>query len=140
VGLRPGVTDSVADSLIRGAKTIGVTFHQAATARRCVFSGSLTPAELEQIAQELLCNEIIHIYCLGYLKPAFAPPAEASDLVKRVVLRGASDVELERLWPHQHPRWTRQEGGNLGLAIFENGVRYAQKQKLEGSSLPVKCC
>ena len=25
----------------------------------------------------------------------------------------------------QHPRWTRGERGNLGLALFENGVRYA---------------
>jgi phosphoribosylformylglycinamidine synthase II len=97
VGLRPGVTDSVADSLIRGAKTIGVTLHQAATARRYVFSGELTTVELEQIARELLCNEIIHIYRLGYLKPAFAPPAEASGLVETVVLRGASDEELQCL-------------------------------------------
>jgi phosphoribosylformylglycinamidine synthase II len=97
VGLRPGVTDSVADSLIRGAKTIGVPLHQAATARRYVFSGELTTAELEQIARGLLCNEIIHIYRLGYLKPAFAPPAEASGLVETVVLRGVSDEELQRL-------------------------------------------
>lgn len=26
---------------------------------------------------------------------------------------------------HQHPRWTRHESGGLGLALFENGVRYA---------------
>jgi phosphoribosylformylglycinamidine synthase len=25
----------------------------------------------------------------------------------------------------QHPRWARGEGGNLGLALFENGIRYA---------------
>ena len=38
----------------------------------------------------------------------------------------------DHLWPHQHPRWTRQEGGNLGLAIFENGVRYAKEFDLCG--------
>ncbi|MER3545841.1 MAG: phosphoribosylformylglycinamidine synthase I [Chloroflexota bacterium] len=29
--------------------------------------------------------------------------------------------------PQQHPRWTRGEGGGLGLALFGNGVRYARE-------------
>lgn len=28
---------------------------------------------------------------------------------------------------YQHPRWTRGERGRLGLALFENGVRYARQ-------------
>lgn len=27
--------------------------------------------------------------------------------------------------PWQHPRWTRGEGGGLGLVLFEQGIRYA---------------
>lgn len=27
--------------------------------------------------------------------------------------------------PYQHPRWTRGERGQLGLTLFENGVKYA---------------
>jgi phosphoribosylformylglycinamidine synthase subunit PurQ / glutaminase len=27
--------------------------------------------------------------------------------------------------PYQHPRWTRGEHGQMGLGLFENGVRYA---------------
>ncbi|MEQ1872832.1 MAG: phosphoribosylformylglycinamidine synthase I [Ilumatobacteraceae bacterium] len=27
--------------------------------------------------------------------------------------------------PYQHPRWTRGESGQLGLTLFENGVKYA---------------
>jgi phosphoribosylformylglycinamidine synthase I len=27
--------------------------------------------------------------------------------------------------PEQHPRWARGEKGNLGLVLFENGIRYA---------------
>jgi phosphoribosylformylglycinamidine synthase I len=27
---------------------------------------------------------------------------------------------------YQHPRWTRDEGGRLGLRLFENGVKYAR--------------
>lgn len=29
--------------------------------------------------------------------------------------------------PHQHPQWTRGVRGNSGLALFENGVRYASQ-------------
>lgn len=29
--------------------------------------------------------------------------------------------------PQQHPRWTRGERGGLGLALFENGIRYARE-------------
>jgi len=29
--------------------------------------------------------------------------------------------------PYQHPRWTRGEGGQLGLTLFENGVKYARE-------------
>ncbi|HTP08044.1 MAG TPA: phosphoribosylformylglycinamidine synthase subunit PurQ, partial [Anaerolineae bacterium] len=27
---------------------------------------------------------------------------------------------------YQHPRWTRHEGGRLGLRLFENGAQYAR--------------
>lgn len=29
--------------------------------------------------------------------------------------------------PYQHPRWTRGEAGQLGLTLFENGVKYASE-------------
>ena len=31
----------------------------------------------------------------------------------------------DHIFPEQHPRWTRGERGNLGLALFENGIAYA---------------
>ena len=31
----------------------------------------------------------------------------------------------DHIFPEQHPRWSRGERGNLGLALFENGIRYA---------------
>ncbi|MBV6395703.1 MAG: Phosphoribosylformylglycinamidine synthase subunit PurQ [Anaerolineales bacterium] len=31
------------------------------------------------------------------------------------------------IYPHQHPQWTRGVKGNSGLALFENGVRYASQ-------------
>jgi phosphoribosylformylglycinamidine synthase I len=31
----------------------------------------------------------------------------------------------DHIFPEQHPRWTRGEQGNLGLALFQNGIQYA---------------
>jgi phosphoribosylformylglycinamidine synthase len=31
----------------------------------------------------------------------------------------------DHVYPYQHPRWTRGEGGGLGLALFCNGVQAA---------------
>ncbi len=31
----------------------------------------------------------------------------------------------DHIFAEQHPRWTRGERGNLGLAIFQSGIRYA---------------
>jgi phosphoribosylformylglycinamidine synthase len=31
----------------------------------------------------------------------------------------------DHIYAQQHPRWTRGESGHLGLALFENGLRYA---------------
>ena len=33
----------------------------------------------------------------------------------------------DHITPEQHPRWTRGERGNLGLALFQNGVAYARQ-------------
>jgi phosphoribosylformylglycinamidine synthase len=33
----------------------------------------------------------------------------------------------DHIRPHQHPRWTRGEGGRMGLALFANGVRHARE-------------
>ena len=31
----------------------------------------------------------------------------------------------DHIFPWQHPRWTREPGGNSGVVLFERGVRYA---------------
>ncbi|MGQ9585793.1 MAG: phosphoribosylformylglycinamidine synthase I [Anaerolineae bacterium] len=32
----------------------------------------------------------------------------------------------DHIFPQQHPRWTRGEGGNLGLVLFANGIQYVR--------------
>ena len=72
VTLLPGVTDSVAESLLAGARLIGVTqLEQAATGQRYVLRGALVEATVERIAGSLLANGVIQSYHVNALA---APP------------------------------------------------------------------
>lgn len=98
VGYHPGVTDPVADNLLRRAHLVGIHgLAAAATGRRYTFEGTLSPAELHTIARELLCNGVIQSYALGPISPAFLPAAEPCDLVEQVPLFGLDDDALARL-------------------------------------------
>lgn len=72
VTLLPGVTDSVAESLLAGAQMIGVTgLRQAATGHRYTLRGALSEPEVHRIARGLLANEVIQRYRIDELA---APP------------------------------------------------------------------
>lgn len=97
VGFHPGVTDSVADNLLRGAGRLGIAVTQAATGKRYQLAGELHPEQARQIATGLLCNEVIQSYTIGEMQPPFAPPALASDVVESVPIREMEDHELQAL-------------------------------------------
>lgn len=98
VGYHPGVTDPVADNLLRRARLVGIDGLQAAaTGKRYAFEGAPSPAELHTIARELLCNDVVQSYALGPIAPAFLPAAEPCDLVEQVPLGGLDDDALARL-------------------------------------------
>ncbi|HET7376978.1 MAG TPA: phosphoribosylformylglycinamidine synthase subunit PurS, partial [Anaerolineae bacterium] len=64
--LRPGVTDPVADQVVRCAKMIGVNqVQRAATGQRFTIHGDLTEAECQVLARRLLANNIIQRYAIG---------------------------------------------------------------------------
>jgi phosphoribosylformylglycinamidine synthase II len=94
VGFHPGVTDSVAENLILGAKRLGIEVQQATTGTRYVLSGDLSSQEVCHVATGLLCNEVIQSYTLGEMEPPFAPPAQPSDVVEVIPIREATDDEL----------------------------------------------
>jgi len=98
VGFRPGVTDPEAWHLQRRAELLGIGPIEAiSTGARYVFSGALTQHDLHRTAREILCNDVIQIYTLGPLEPAFVPHAEPSDRIDIVPLRAADDEELVRI-------------------------------------------
>ena len=63
VRLKPGVTDAVGDSVLKGVSDMGIPHVQAAqTGQKYRIHGGLDQAELEMIAQQLLANEVIQIF------------------------------------------------------------------------------
>ena len=63
VRLKPGVTDAVGDSVLKGLRDMGIPDVQSAqTGQKYRIHGSLNQAKLEMIAQQLLANEVIQIF------------------------------------------------------------------------------
>ncbi len=102
VTLLPGVTDSVAESLLAGARLIGVTqLEQAATGQRYVLRGALVEATVERIAGSLLANGVIQTYHVNALAaPPFvrlaeqAPPEQIAAAVDVIPITAADQAGL----------------------------------------------
>ena len=63
VRLKPGVTDAVGDSVLKGLRDMGILDVQTAqTGQKYQIYGCLDQAKLEMIAQQLLANDVIQIF------------------------------------------------------------------------------
>jgi phosphoribosylformylglycinamidine synthase len=95
--LRPGVTDPVAEQIVRGARELGIAgVERASTGQRFVIQSPspLSETELRTLARALLVNPVIHHYALGSLEPIFPQAAEASSRVEILPVRECADDEL----------------------------------------------
>ncbi|MBN1316830.1 MAG: phosphoribosylformylglycinamidine synthase subunit PurS, partial [Anaerolineales bacterium] len=98
VGYHPGVTDPVAENLLRRATLLDIgRLDAVATGKRYTFEGNLSDGDLHRIARELLCNQVIQSYTLGPLTPAFVPNAASNVEIEIIPIREADDRELEIL-------------------------------------------
>jgi len=108
----PGVTDSVAESLLTGARMIELgDMSHAATGRRYRLTGEIDEAEIRRIAERLLVNEVIQTYTLnqfisppfvvGSVAPAISGPSvsavQNTDYVEVIPLTEVDDDDLEAL-------------------------------------------
>ena len=68
VQFKPGVTDAVGDSTVKGINDIGITgVDTVRTGNKYWLSGNLNPETIETISKQLLMNDVIQTY--SYQKP-----------------------------------------------------------------------
>ncbi len=96
VALLPGVTDSVAESLLAGAAMIGVSgLARAATGRRYVVNGRVGLPEVRRLAEGLLANDVIQAYAVDRpIAPPIAPPQSGDGEAEIIPIRNADDDRL----------------------------------------------
>ncbi len=123
VALRPGVTDPVAEQIVRAAQVLGITgVHRASTGQRFLIKGQhLDEQVLHLLAKRLLANPVIQWYALGTIEPVFPEEAEASGRVETFDVRAMTDAELMRL--------SQERQAALDLAEMQAIRRYFQHEK-----------
>ena len=98
VALRPGVTDPVAEQLVRAACELNLHgVHRAATGHRFIlrFDKNTDRVSTSQsIAESLLANNVIQYWTLGEINPSFPLEAESSGTVQLIPVRDLSDAQL----------------------------------------------
>lgn len=96
VALRPGVTDPVAEQILRGTQLINTyEVNAASTGQRFLVKGeNITEALLHKMAKRLFSNDVIQRYSLGEIYPAFPEDLSASSEVETIRIRGCSPEDL----------------------------------------------
>jgi phosphoribosylformylglycinamidine synthase len=99
VALHPGVTDPVAEQIVRAAQVLGFQgVARASTGQRFVVSGiNLDRDQVALLASRLLANPTIQRYELGVIQPAFPQPAQASGSVEQIPIRDLNPEALAAL-------------------------------------------
>ncbi|MCE9644422.1 MAG: phosphoribosylformylglycinamidine synthase subunit PurL [Chloroflexi bacterium] len=124
VALRPGVTDPVAEQIVRAAYEIGIDgVWRAATAQRFVLKFN-EPAEqpaVDQIVKNLLANPVIQHWAMGEIIPSFPQEAESSGTVEILPIRSLDQEELLAL--------SRERRAALDLAEMQAVQNYFLKEQ-----------
>src|ERR1041385_8746004 len=98
VALRPGVTDSVAEELIRAAHELNwYGVQRAATGQRfrlCFDKNIDRTAATQSIAKNLLANPVIQHWMIGEITPSFPEAVASSGTVETLPIRHLSDDQL----------------------------------------------
>ena len=93
----PGVTDSVAENLVRAAEELGIPeLEEAASGMRISVPGPASREQLHKMARDRYANEVIQRYVIDQpITPPFATFASHdSDRVETIALTGADDDAL----------------------------------------------
>lgn len=94
VALRPGVTDPVAEQIVRASRELGLDgVCRAATGMRFLIEGA-DRGTAEKLAKRLLANNVIQQWTIGEITPSFPEETASSGVVETILLRGLDDEEL----------------------------------------------
>jgi phosphoribosylformylglycinamidine synthase len=98
VALRPGVTDPVAEQIVRAAHELGFEgVHRAATGQRfllCIDQAVDRESVAQSIAKSLLVNPVIQHWIVGEISPSFPLEVESSGTVEIIPIRSLSADKL----------------------------------------------
>lgn len=98
VAFRPGVTDTVAEQLVRAARELGIDgIQRAATGQRFILQfneDTNCMSVSESIAKSLLANDVIQYWTLGEIMPSFSADRASSGEVILLPIRALGDEEL----------------------------------------------
>ena len=95
VALRPGVTDPVADEMVRAAHELGLSgVSRASTAFRYLIQEA-DEKTVRELARRLLANAVIQRWAIGEIEPAFPEESVSSGEVETIRLRGLTDEQLQ---------------------------------------------
>jgi phosphoribosylformylglycinamidine synthase II len=94
VSLRPGVTDPVAEQIVRAAHELGLEeIRRAATGVRYLVTGA-NHTTAEKLAARLFANHVIHHWEIGEITPSFPEATGSSGIVEIIPIRSLSEDEL----------------------------------------------
>lgn len=88
VALRPGVTDPVAAELVRAARELGFEGVQRASTGLSFHIEGLDVGEIEQLASQLLANNVIQHWTVGEITPSFPQESASSGEVEHIPVSG----------------------------------------------------
>ncbi|MEO1163638.1 MAG: AIR synthase related protein, partial [Chloroflexota bacterium] len=95
VTLQAGVTDPVAQNLIRAARNLNIDLENAASGQFFQLYGELSDADLETLATTVFSNPVIQRHSVDSLLDApFVAPHESDGLVETISIRDAGDNQL----------------------------------------------
>ena len=97
IALRPGVTDPVADEIVRAAREMEIPgVERASTGFRYIIQGG-DEGTAQDLARRLLANMVIHRWAIGEIEPAFPMESSSSGAVETIHLRGLTEAGLQEV-------------------------------------------
>ncbi|MFH1927497.1 MAG: phosphoribosylformylglycinamidine synthase subunit PurL [Chloroflexota bacterium] len=133
VGLLPGVTDTVADNLLKRARIIGIDSLRAASTGHCYrIVGDVSEEKVHLIARRLLCNPVIQHYELDHFHPHVGIPSpQYHPSALTIPLLQVSEQELTET--------SRDRLLSLDLVEMKAIQRYFRQQEREPTDVELEC-